>query len=95
MYNFNERTPLNPQSPEDGLSAVDREVLEFFGKLELEHGLTGLDLPWDVLSGLTRYMNRNLHPVDTAEFCNKAGNVLKDMGSDMAEIATDAKKQCH
>jgi len=95
MQNFNEGTPHGPHSPEDGLSPLDREILEFFEEMEMKYGLYGPDLPWAVTGALVRYLNRNLHPVDTAEFCEKAGSLLKDMGADMAEIAKGQKQRCH
>lgn len=96
MPNFNEGTPLDPQTPSlDELSPVDREVLEFFEMLEMKYALHGTDLPWSVMGGLVRQLNRKLHPVDSANFCEKAGALLKDMAADMAEIANDAKKCCH
>lgn len=94
MHDFeNERGASdNPQPPvDDGLSLIDREILEFFETMELKYGLRELDLPWDILRGLTRHMSRNLHPVLVAEYCSKAASILTEISADYESIATDAK----
>ncbi|MGH1406671.1 MAG: hypothetical protein ACRBBJ_08965 [Rhodomicrobiaceae bacterium] len=98
MPNFNEGTPLDPQANiDDGLSPADREIVEFFEMMEMKYALHGTELSWAQMSGLVRtLLNVDLHPVDTAQFCKKAGALLQDLGQDMEEIAHEVKtKHCH
>mgnify|MGYP001803186537 CR=1 FL=1 len=86
-------------SPSSGgpgdLSPSVTELLECFERLELEHGLHGLDLPWDVMSALSRFCFMRLHPTQSAEFTAKAAEVFAEMSQDLAEISHDAKSRSH
>lgn len=95
MQYFDEGASSDPQSPNQTHSALDQEIDESLCKIALEYRLKELDLPWAITGVLVRYLSRRVHPIQTAEFCDKAGDLLKEMSDDFGEIAVEVQRRCH